>query len=167
MLPAANHLPPPVQRPVSLDIAEFARFLIFQLLTAPMNVKFQQLLEYAFPAHDYRQPQPQGISQAKHKRDDLESQDKRTGRSAQWLPTQQHQPLQRRRRLDYWANTMAKWFLDCISLGMFVNTLAFLLIMGVLKGQSAHQISVNVQEVGETGNAFNWDSDSVLGKSRD
>jgi len=39
-----------------------------------------------------------------------------------------------------WRNTMTKWFLDCISVGAFFNTIAFLGLMGIMKGQSGSQI---------------------------
>ncbi len=44
-------------------------------------------------------------------------------------------------------NTAAKWFIDCITMGALLNTLAFLIIMGILKGQGLTQISENIRKV--------------------
>ncbi|OAA57465.1 Mpv17/PMP22 [Niveomyces insectorum RCEF 264] len=45
-----------------------------------------------------------------------------------------------------WPNTLAKWFLDCMSLGMFLNKAAFIIIMGLLKGQTTAQIRADLEE---------------------
>lgn len=45
-------------------------------------------------------------------------------------------------------NTLAKWFIDSITVGTLLNTVAFYVVMGVLKGQSTDQIQQNVQTVG-------------------
>ncbi|KAL6414545.1 hypothetical protein AUP68_01074 [Ilyonectria robusta] len=44
-------------------------------------------------------------------------------------------------------NTLTKWFVDCISAGAIMNTVAFLLIMGIFKGQSGSQIWSNIMTV--------------------
>lgn len=44
-------------------------------------------------------------------------------------------------------NTLTKWFIDCITAGAIMNTVAFLVIMGVLKGQPMVQISSNIKAV--------------------
>lgn len=40
---------------------------------------------------------------------------------------------------------MTKWFPDCITLGALLNTTAFLVIMGVLKGHSWAKIGSSLQ----------------------
>lgn len=44
-------------------------------------------------------------------------------------------------------NTLAKWFIDSITVGTLLNTVAFYVVMGALKGQSTTQIQHNVQTV--------------------
>lgn len=44
-------------------------------------------------------------------------------------------------------NTLAKWFIDCITAGAIMNTVAFLVVMGILKGQPAIQIVSNIKTV--------------------
>lgn len=44
-------------------------------------------------------------------------------------------------------NTFTKWFMDCILLGAIFNTVAFLVIMGILKGQSLEIIGQNIRTV--------------------
>lgn len=44
-------------------------------------------------------------------------------------------------------NTLAKWFIDCITAGAIMNTIAFLVVMGILKGQSMAQMSSNIKTV--------------------
>ncbi|CAK7203578.1 hypothetical protein SEUCBS139899_006313 [Sporothrix eucalyptigena] len=112
-----------------IDMPQLLRFVIFALLTAPMNYKFQQLLEYAFPAHG----NGRRMVQFRHRHRDIDLERLEKEREKNSPP-----------RFD-WKNTMAKWFLDCISLGTFINTAAFLIIMGVLKGQSVGQIGVNLR----------------------
>ncbi|KAL1890602.1 hypothetical protein Sste5346_008118 [Sporothrix stenoceras] len=113
-----------------IDIAQLARFVIFALLTAPMNYKFQQLLEYAFPGHGNRPAREHRYTPGRKRTDDLERQDEKRRPSPHHL---------------HWGNVFAKWFLDCLSLGTVLNTTAFLIIMGVLKGQSASQIEANLR----------------------
>ena len=45
-------------------------------------------------------------------------------------------------------NTLTKWFVDCITAGAIMNTIAFLVIMGIMKGQGADQIGSNIRTVG-------------------
>lgn len=44
-------------------------------------------------------------------------------------------------------NTLAKWFIDCITAGAIMNTVAFLVVMGISKGQPAIQIASNIKTV--------------------
>ena len=47
-------------------------------------------------------------------------------------------------KLD-WRNTLSKWFIDCITLGAVFNTMAFLILMGLLKGKSFGEMGRAVQ----------------------
>ena len=40
---------------------------------------------------------------------------------------------------------MTKWFIDCITLGAIFNTVAFFILMGLLKRQSFAQIGLNIR----------------------
>lgn len=44
-------------------------------------------------------------------------------------------------------NTLYKWFLDCITLGALVNTVVFLVLMGMMKGQAWESVVMNVKMV--------------------
>lgn len=46
-----------------------------------------------------------------------------------------------------WKNTMIKWFIDCITIGAVLNTVAFLALMGMLKFRSVGDIADSVQSV--------------------
>lgn len=44
-------------------------------------------------------------------------------------------------------NTLTKWFVDCITAGAVMNTVAFLVLMGIMKGQPGSQIGLNIRNV--------------------
>ncbi|KAF2152750.1 hypothetical protein K461DRAFT_278997 [Myriangium duriaei CBS 260.36] len=44
-----------------------------------------------------------------------------------------------------WGNTLKKWVLDCFTVGALLNTLAFLVIMGVLKGNDVWEIAFRIR----------------------
>jgi len=44
-------------------------------------------------------------------------------------------------------HTLMKWFIDCMTIGALLNTIAFLVLMGLLKGQARQKISSNVRTV--------------------
>ena len=44
-------------------------------------------------------------------------------------------------------NTLTKWFVDCITAGAIMNTIAFLVLMGIMKGQAGSQIWMNIKTV--------------------
>ena len=97
------------------------------MITAPPNYKWQQLLERTFP----------GYKTAAAKTDsDIE-----IGATKRKDDEEAAKP-----RLSI-KNTLAKWFIDCISLGALMNTLAFLVIMGCMKGQTRAQIETNIRTV--------------------
>lgn len=50
-------------------------------------------------------------------------------------------------KLNY-KNTAIKWFVDCITVGALVNTVVFLVLMGIMKGRSTDQISTAIRKVG-------------------
>ncbi|PHH73328.1 hypothetical protein CDD83_4773 [Cordyceps sp. RAO-2017] len=122
LLPFAKHPPPPSP---GLDLRQLARFVALALLTTPPNYLWQQQLERVFPARP-PPPPPRDIELRAVAADDDDDVPRRPP------------PLSVR-------NTLAKWFVDCIVLGALANTLAFLLLMGLLKGQPAPLIWRNVR----------------------
>ncbi|RYP04422.1 hypothetical protein DL765_010198 [Monosporascus sp. GIB2] len=112
------------KQPFVFNLAEFLRFVLVALITAPPNYQWQQLLERSFPAYELKAPVP-----------DAEKQ-QRMSESAG--PPEQKPKLNLR-------NTMTKWFIDCITLGAIFNTVAFLALMGILKRQPMGQIGHNIR----------------------
>lgn len=43
-------------------------------------------------------------------------------------------------------HTLMKWFIDCMTLGALLNTVGFLVIMGLLKSQPWEQITKNIRQ---------------------
>ncbi|KAI1326042.1 hypothetical protein F5Y16DRAFT_248479 [Xylariaceae sp. FL0255] len=115
------------ERPFSFDIALFLRFVIVTLITCPPNFMWQQLLERTFPAYEQR-------SSSSNNQRDLEKQEKPDGGSAPERP----------KKLNL-KNTFAKWFIDCITLGAIFNTVAFFLLIGILKRQPMWLIAQNIR----------------------
>ncbi|RDA89598.1 hypothetical protein CP533_6231 [Ophiocordyceps camponoti-saundersi (nom. inval.)] len=108
-----------------LDPSQLSRFLALTLVTTPPNYLWQQFLERSFPSH----PRVSVIAS-----DDIEL---KAAEEATPAPAP-IRPLSIR-------NTATKWFVDCITLGALGNTVAFLLLMGLLKGQPAVHIWHNIR----------------------
>lgn len=102
------------------------------LVTKPPNYKWQQFLKRTFPAHPLS---PRHVKEARVELKSLEE------AAASGRDDPDRSP-----RLSL-RNTLLKWFVDCIVVGAAANTVAFLVIMGFLKGQSGPQIWRNVQTV--------------------
>ncbi len=118
------------------------RFVVLNLITAPPNYRWQQYLERTFPAylHEGARPARQDVEEA--------------AAAAAAKPKSEddsfaHKRDEAPRKLN-WKNTMTKWFLDCISVGALLNTVAFLSLMGVMKGQEMNQVAETVRTVGTT-----------------
>ncbi|KAK6005250.1 hypothetical protein QM012_008029 [Aureobasidium pullulans] len=116
------------QTPSGFSIPDFLRFVIFTLLTAPPNYLWQLALERLFPGR-----KPLNSTKATLPRYEVRDHDNLSG-----ADDLQHDE-EHKTRLD-WKNTMIKWFLDCITLGALLNTGAFIIIMGIMKGRSMQQI---------------------------
>lgn len=132
------------QHAFTLDLRQLARFLALTLMTTPPNYMWQQYLERTFPAH------PSRLS--RHSPGAKENIELKSLEEAAVPPPQPGagsgggDGLDRPARLNV-RNTLAKWFIDCIVVGAIANTVAFLLIMGLLKGQPGAQIWRNVETV--------------------
>ncbi|KAI1125053.1 hypothetical protein F5Y10DRAFT_15123 [Nemania abortiva] len=119
------------ERPFAFDGAMFLRFVTVTFLSAPPNYMWQQLLERTFPAYERKR-----LSAGPDSPRDLEKQvtDKpEAGAGPEPKP-----------KLNL-KNTFAKWFIDCITLGAIFNTVAFFVLMGMLKRQPVAVIAHNVR----------------------
>ncbi|THW49028.1 hypothetical protein D6D22_01860 [Aureobasidium pullulans] len=116
------------QVPTTISAADFLRFVIFTLLTAPPNYLWQHALERVFPGRKL-------IDSTKTilPRYEIREHDELLGEDV----LQQEEEFET--KLD-WKNTMIKWFVDCMTLGALLNTAAFLILMGIMKGRSPGEI---------------------------
>ncbi|KAM5345231.1 hypothetical protein ACJ41O_011093 [Fusarium nematophilum] len=126
-------------RAFSLDLLQLLRFITLTLITAPPNYHWQQFLERTFPAYPSGRPQPErlGDIEMKPAEDAPELKEGYEERMAQI--NRDNAPKFSLR------NTLTKWFVDCITAGAIMNTVAFLVIMGILKGQGSSQIMMNIK----------------------
>ncbi|THV87838.1 hypothetical protein D6D29_00460 [Aureobasidium pullulans] len=116
------------QAPTTVSAADLLRFVIFTLLTAPPNYLWQHALERVFPGR-------KSIDSTKTilPRYEIREHDELLGEDV----LQQEEEFET--KLD-WKNTMIKWFVDCMTLGALLNTAAFLVLMGIMKGRSPGEI---------------------------
>ncbi|THZ43186.1 hypothetical protein D6C90_05109 [Aureobasidium pullulans] len=116
------------QAPLTVSAADFLRFVIFTLLTAPPNYLWQHALERVFPGR-----KPIDSTKTVLPRYEIREHDELLGEDV----LQQEDEIET--KLD-WKNTMIKWFVDCMTLGALLNTAAFLILMGIMKGRSPGEI---------------------------
>lgn len=121
-------------RRFALDFSQLFRFIALTLITAPPNWHWQQFLERKFPAYPSARKLPFVSDLEKGEEKPLKE-----GR-AEVVHVTPGQKLDLR-------NTFSKWFIDCITAGTVMNTLGFLIIMGILKGQGMSQIWHNIKNV--------------------
>jgi hypothetical protein len=111
-------------------------------MTAPPNYHWQAFLERQFPAY------PAGRGPQLGRLADLEMQ---PGDDAPELKEGYEERMAQitkdRESKFSTRNTLTKWFVDCITAGAIMNTVAFLVIMGLLKGQGGSQIWSNIKTV--------------------
>ncbi|KAF4120893.1 Mpv17 / PMP22 family [Geosmithia morbida] len=131
-------------RGLSLDVPQLLRFVCLTFITTPPNFVWQQFLERWYPAYPTA-----ATPSSRHHKDDIEMEAGDWTTTADGLlegdlgsgaavATAQKPKFSMR-------NTLAKWFIDCMTVGAILNTLAFLVIMGGLKGQSADQVATNIR----------------------
>lgn len=116
-------------------MANFLRFVIFTLLTAPPNYLWQHALERVFPGR-----KPIDSTKTVLPRYEFREHDELLGEDL----LQQEEEIET--KLD-WKNTMIKWFVDCMTLGALLNTAAFLILMGIMKGRSPGEIGTALRTV--------------------
>lgn len=121
-----------------LDHIQLFRFIVLSLLTAPPNYLWQQFLEKSFPAYP-------PIQKLRNGGKDIELKAMEEAAGASIGGGSQSQSEAATQPKFSIRNTLTKWFIDCITAGAIMNTVAFLAIMGVLKGQPMAQISSNIR----------------------
>ncbi|UNI17032.1 hypothetical protein JDV02_003411 [Purpureocillium takamizusanense] len=127
------------QRAFRLDLSQLFRFLVLTLLTAPPNFIWQQFLERKLPAY----PSDARAQNKKPPRDvELKALEEATAGNNPSSGRDGGPSAAPRFSL---RNTLAKWFIDCITVGAVMNTVAFLALMGLLKGQHRSQIWHNIK----------------------
>ncbi|PVH89543.1 hypothetical protein DL98DRAFT_647289 [Cadophora sp. DSE1049] len=105
------------QKLFSFDVVDILRCAVLGAVVTPPNFIWQNFLERKFPS------KKETISQESSKKQDLvENKDGRLSKS----------------------NTVAKFFLDQ-TIGCWINTLVFLLLLGFLKGKGALEIENEVK----------------------
>ena len=127
-----------VQEPFAFSTADFLRFLILTIIVAPPNFLWQGWLERTFPARRatvaHTVPNPESLEMGEGGRFLSKSDEDARGEQGQ--------------KEDFsWANTFKKWFVDCMTVGAIGNTLAFLIIMGLMKGKSLQDIHLAIRKV--------------------
>lgn len=127
-------------RPFAIDFLQILRFVTLTFITAPPNYMWQGLLERTFPAY----LSPQQVEDRKKEDDDIELKGAGEGLIEGDMGTQN----EGRGRFSL-RNTLTKWFVDCITMGAIMNTIAFLVLMGIMKRQGAAQISANIRTVSQ------------------
>lgn len=109
-----------LQKLFNFDVVDTLRCAILGAVVTPPNFMWQNFLERKFPSKKAK------VSQESSKKQDLiEESEGRLSKS----------------------NTIAKFFLDQ-TIGCWINTLAFLLLFGFLKGKGALEIENEVKTVG-------------------
>ncbi|KAF4453353.1 hypothetical protein F53441_3949 [Fusarium austroafricanum] len=127
-------------RPVSLDIIQLLRFVSLTLMTAPPNYHWQAFLERTFPAY------PSGQAPQIERLGDVEMQPAEDAPELKEGYEERMAQINKDRESTFsMRNTLTKWFVDCITAGAIMNTIAFLIIMGLLKGQGGSQIWSNIK----------------------
>lgn len=104
--------------------------MLLSVITAPPNYQWQLLLEQWLPAHAHT-----ASDNSRDKRD-IEKD------GARHVDDPHSRPKLNLR------NTLTKWFVDCMTVGALVNTVAFVVLMGLMKGQGTGQIRDNLKTVG-------------------
>ena len=119
---------------------QLLRFVALSFMTTPPNYHWQQFLERIFPAYpsgrqaerldDIEMTPAIDAPELKEGYEERVAQITRDGESKFSL-----------------KNTVTKWFVDCITAGAIMNTIAFLILMGIMKGQAGPQIWSNIKTV--------------------
>lgn len=120
-----------LQGPRALDFLQLGRFVLLSVLTCPPNYQWQVLLERWFPGYAR-------TSSASDKPKDERDVEKGVAGQAENASGKPKLNLR---------NTLIKWFLDCMTVGALLNTVAFLVLMGLMKGQDMGMIGQSLRAV--------------------
>ncbi|KAF2152749.1 hypothetical protein K461DRAFT_321713 [Myriangium duriaei CBS 260.36] len=124
-----NHHLYSASKPFSFSLPELLRFAALNIIVAPPNFLWQAWLERNFPAYPPRSGG--GIELAERGEvNEKKLDDRPEGDEGKFN----------------WGNTIRKWVLDCWTLGAVFNTLAFLTIMGAMKGKGGEEILAAVRK---------------------
>ena len=107
----------------AFDPVAFVHFIILAIITTPPNYKWQSWLEETFPSN----PERAGPKMPEKKNDDIRNQDEKNPFSI--------------------TNTIAKFVLDQ-TCGAGFNTIWFIVMINLLRGQTLSHILTIVQRVG-------------------
>lgn len=111
---------------------QLLRFIALTFMTAPPNYIWQQFLERTFPAYPPTPQKPRIGSDVEKGLDGGKDEGSSAGAAEPKFSLR---------------NTLTKWFVDCMTAGAIMNTIAFLILMGILKGQATAQIWNNIMTV--------------------
>lgn len=108
-----------------VDLAQILQFMLFTAIVAAPNYVFQTVLEKCFPTRTV----PKSLSEQAHAKDKKNDEDL----------------LRKHGQLDV-RNTVIKFFLDQ-SLSATTNTMLFIVVLGLIKGQSIEYICTAISTV--------------------
>ncbi|KAI0004782.1 hypothetical protein F4779DRAFT_68778 [Xylariaceae sp. FL0662B] len=135
-------------RPFVFDIVKFLQFVTVTFVSAPPNYMWQQLLERTFPAYERKQapPPPPRIRDVEKQSTDFDDDNDEDDGDGDGSHGHGHARGHngQKPKLNL-RNTLSKWFIDCITLGAIFNTVAFFVLMGILKRQPLGQIGHNIR----------------------
>lgn len=114
-----------------MDLLQLGRFVLLSVLTAPPNYQWQILLERWYPGYARTSPASDNF---------------KDGNDIEMGPAPQAEATSGKPKLNM-RNTLIKWFLDCITVGALLNVVAFLVLMGLMKGQGMGEIGQNLRAV--------------------
>ncbi|KAF2760395.1 hypothetical protein EJ05DRAFT_283112 [Pseudovirgaria hyperparasitica] len=127
--------------PFVFDSTLFLQFLVVGVITTPPNYLWQGWLEKTFPGWKLvaKSDVEKGMAGA-----DVEL-DEKSEKNEKGYQHKRDESFGDKVRVRDWMNIFKKWFTDCITLGAIFNTVAFLVLMGILKGKSGPQIMTDIR----------------------
>ena len=168
------------EKPLSVDLGKFTRFLIISVVMAPLNYCWQALLERTFPAelsvgknsadddnyndislHDHGESEAHLLNDNDPEEENVEEGNIPEGSTRGDSRSRGMQAI----KLYIW-HTLLKLFVDCFVLGTWWNVILFLILNGALKLESGLEVmrSVKAETVPIVLNAFKiWPFAMVVG----
>ena len=156
------------EKPLSVDLGRFTRFLIISVVMAPLNYCWQALLERTFPAelsvgslHEHGEGEAHLLNNNDPEEENVDEGNIPEGSTRGDSRSRGRQAI----KLYIW-HTFLKLFVDCFALGTWWNVILFLILNGALKLESGLEIirSVKAKTVSIVLNAFKiWPFVTVVG----